>query len=121
MAKQTHVIDAVLLTDKQKLLFICESGEEKFGFSVQNFRLKSFTLGCKGHDRNTKMKKRCKGFFNFIFSIKRQVDIIFENFQRCFSAILKLSAQDEILDDEIGPARAKRRKLNNRFVFAIIL
>ena len=54
-------LKTVILTNKHKRLFIFEECEEKFAFSVQNFRLQSFTLSCKGHNIASGQKKRCKG------------------------------------------------------------
>ena len=54
-------LKTIILTNKQKRLFIFEECEEKFAFSVQNFRLQSFTLSCKGHNISSEKKKRCAG------------------------------------------------------------
>ena len=54
-------LKTIILTNKQKRLFIFEECEEKFAFAVQNFRLQSFTLSCKGHDMSSGHKKRCSG------------------------------------------------------------
>ena len=54
-------LKTIILTNKQKRLFIFEEREEKFAFSVQNFRLQSFTLSCKGHNISSVKKQRCTG------------------------------------------------------------
>ena len=54
-------LKTIILTNKQKRLFIFEECKEKFAFAVQNFRLQSFTLSCKGHNISSEKKKRCTG------------------------------------------------------------